>query len=252
MNEQAIENFDDYMTDALEPDDYPGDEALEWYDPNGNLLPVVDEATEADLRAADLEPVPARERWKITNDGAASYGFRRLRRAQQQITDVERLAIEQIEQIRAFVEKATSKARGDVRFFEGALTEWYEMVVYPALEKHDPLTRHVPGGSVGSTKGGLSLDVVDEEAAVEWLKARGISTCVKVVESVSVSAVKGRFKPGGTAEEPGEYDAFVLPDDPDVKSKRKVKPEPGESVPGVRYVRKPRTVKVQLDGGIDR
>ena len=79
-----------------------------------------------------------------------------------------------------------------------------------------------------------------------------MSGCVKVVESVSVSAVKARFKPGGAAEEPGEYDAFVLPDDPDVKSKRKVKPKPGETVPGVQFVRKPRTVNVKPDGGIDR
>lgn len=253
VNERAIENFDDFMTDALEPDDYPGDDALEWYDPNGNLLPVVTDEQAAELRAADVDPTPARERWKIRDDRAASYGFRRLRRAEQEIADVERLALEQIEQIRRYVEKATSKARSDASFFQGALVEWYETVVYPSLEKHDPLTRHVPGGSVGSTTGSTVLEIVDEEAALEWLKGRGLTDCVKVEESVRVSAVKSRFTPADPAATPvGPQAVFVKPDDPAVTARRKVKPIPGEQVPGVQLVRKPRTVKVQPDVGTDR
>lgn len=215
------EGFEEFVDGALEPADYPGDEMT---------VPLTDDDAEV--------------AWRIRDEGSAAWALRRRARSLGEIRKARALADEQIRQIEAYVVSVEKDHDRTASYFEGKLREYYETVWLPNRPGKG-FTCKLPGGRIASNAGSLRTEVDDPAAALAWFEAHGVEECIRRRDpEPAADAIKARFRHPDD-EAPGEYRAVVRPDDPDIKSRRKSKPEPGEIIPGVKFVRGARTFKIE-------
>jgi hypothetical protein len=222
------EGFSAALDDALEPDDWPGD-AFE-----------IDEDV---MARPDLDP--EREPWRIRDDHAATWALRKRRHALDEIERAEKLARDQIRQIERFVEGVRAQQSRRVTLFEALLRDYYDREIFPSKSKKDGYAHKLPDGTLTSKAGSLKTEIVDAKAALAWLEANGIEECIRRRDpEPAADAIKARFAPDDV-DEPGEHGGIVRADDPAAKSRRKVKPKVGQSVPGVVFVRGERVFRIE-------
>lgn len=220
---KPIENFDDFVLDAFEPDDYPGDDAEVAVEGDGNAVPA-----------------PAREQWEIRDDGGADWAVRRVRAAEQAILDAQRLATEQIDQIRRYVGWVERRHGRDVDFFTEKLRRYYSEHVFPKMPKKGPFAHPLPAGKLKSSAGRVSVVVEDAEALRTWLAQRGHTQFRDVLaEPKPPEPVKAklfdRFGHAIPESGAGEFEA---------------KTASGAKVPGVKFVRPERSFGIEFEEGV--
>jgi len=155
------------------------------------------------------------ERWAVTDDGQAAWAMRKIRAARDRMADIDAVAAREVERITEWAEKAKSGPQRDEDFFTGLL-QAYAMRERLAGRK----TVSTPYGRVSSREGRARVTVTDPDAAVPWLVAHGMDSCVRTTTSVNVAGVKaselliadggavvdvetGEAVPGLASEEPG-------------------------------------------------
>ncbi len=226
MTDAAREQFDEFLDEMLEPDDYPGD-------PEHDGLAIF---------VADGESVTgdeARERWRIRDESGAAFAVRRARAADAEIARVEALAEAQIEQIREYVRRATSSPARTVEFFEGKLREFYEREFLPDPNRRG-FTKHVPGAKLGSRAGSVQTVIEEPGVVVEFLKDHGLVEFVEVTEKPKAGEMKKAFA-AAVEDRPGSYPAVVEVVDADSGEIEIVE------VPGVAFVRGERSFGIDYE-----
>ncbi len=226
MTDAAREQFDEFLDEVLEPDDYPGD-------------PEYDGVTEFVADGETLTGDEARERWRIRDENGAAFAVRRARASQAEIARVKALADEQIAQIHEYVRRATAGPSRAIEFFESKLREFYEREFLPDPNRRG-FTKHVPGARLGSRAGSVQTVIEEPDLVVEFLKEHDLGAFVETKETPKAGEMKKAFA-AAVADRAGSYPAVV--DVPD--------PETGEietvEIPGVAFVRGERSFGIDYE-----
>lgn len=206
------------LQDAIE-------DALELRGPEGaRILSLI----ESDDEELDDPAQALLDEWKIDGTRTAEWAMRKIKVARARIDDTEALAAIERAAIDDWVSRETARAVHDVDFFERKIGAFHrELLEIEPRRK----TLALPGGDSKITAGGLSLEVENEDAAVEVLEGLvdNPGEVVKYGATIIKSEVKKRF--GGKAgKEPGQY--------PVVDAKT------GTVIAGVKLVRGEATHKV--------
>jgi hypothetical protein len=168
-----------------------------------------EDLTEAtDLYEAPEDP-EAREAFRITGPGQATWAMRKLRDARAAQADVAAVAQAEIDRIQAWATAEHDRIEHNAGFFEGLLTRWAL-----DLRAADPRSKTVstPYGEVRTRTVPGKWDVHDEALVVAW--ARGSRPgLMQVRESLRLADAKK---------------ALDVTDDG-----RVIDPETGEIVPGI-------------------
>jgi hypothetical protein len=176
----------------------------------------------------------------ITNPADAEWRLRRYNRLMAQRAEHEATFKALVEQTQAWFEEETAAIDRELQTLEFILRGW--LLARIAEDPKGPKSTKLPSGTLSSSKGSLSVEVVDQEAFLAWAKEHR----PEWVETPQPPPpppprpAKAEIKKSLTAdlpedafEDPGAYDVEVTVDED---------PEP---IPGIALVRGERTFKVQ-------
>lgn len=131
---------------------------MDWNAVAGVEPPVDEDAVEAELVAYVAGAVePVREPWSITTPGQADWAMRRLADAREQ----ERGMRDEV----TLWQAAAARLSTAGNWFEDRLKEW--ALAHRTKERKTFPLAH---GSIGTTERKAAIEVVDEDAAIEWAK----------------------------------------------------------------------------------
>lgn len=175
------------------------------------------------------------EEWEGPHDlDTASWASRHLARRRQKIASVKALAAEQRFRVNEWEAHETRALEADARFFEGRLRAFHEHALAT-----DPRAKTIAlpdGAELRSQAGKLAVEVDDLEAFALWCEQNELALeLLRLADpEPNKTAIAKRFSAKAENEkEPGEYPAVVA--------------DSGETVPGVKIVRKPRTYTVSTE-----
>lgn len=165
---------------------------------------------------------------ELTEDDAAKM-MRQRRRYLAEIAETERHAAADIAETEQWLADRTHGARQQVDNIDAALTDWFAERL--AENPDGPRSLTFPAGRVGSRAGGLKLVVEDEDAALAWSRDNRPELVVQP-DPPAPRPDKAALKKLALSkpDEPGDHPVVV---------------EGGEVVPGVRFVRDPRSFYVE-------
>lgn len=133
--------------------------------------------------------------------------------------EVNRVALEQIERIKAWQQAETARLDRKIGFFEGVLARY--AIGRRAATK--AATTKLPSVTISTRTSKGGVDVVDEEAAIEWAETHGLETAVKTTKKFLKSVL------------PESLLAAVAPVEVDGETVARFIDSNGEPVPGLRY-----------------
>jgi len=111
-----------------------------------------------------LEDEQTRERFTITDDGAATWAMRKLAALRDKQREFQRIADNETARISEWLDQMTRNLDGDMKFFEGLLIQ------YAMREREENGRKSVvlPHGSVKSRASSDKARVTDAEAFIKW------------------------------------------------------------------------------------
>lgn len=168
-----------------------------------------------------------RQRYQITNDGAANWALRKLAQIRRRMAENERLAEMEKLRIDAWLRGEKEKLGRDEAFFLGLLREYHQNIL---TEDPRRKTIKLPAGQMQMRAQAPEFKR-DDEKLLGWLKASNLTEFIKVVESPNWGELKKRV---------------VVADDGTV-----VDSITGEVVQGVIAESRPYTFTVKTEGEDD-
>lgn len=157
-------------------------------------------------------------RFRVTDDKSAEWCLQKIKEARQE-------AEKWLNHYRLQMEKVQKEADNSVAFFEGLLSEYFDIVPHKATKTQQSYS--LPSGKLVLKKQQPQFST-DDARLVPWLKGNAMTELVKVKESADWSALKKLVT--------------VTPDGACVVD------ENGEVVPGVIVTQRPDVFKVEMEG----
>jgi hypothetical protein len=156
-----------------------------------------------------------REQFTIDNLEGATWAFRKLRAIKAKEDEFKKVADEEINKIRTWLESELKATQSDREYFEGILTEYYQN----ERQKNSKFKLSTPYGKVSSRKTDKYI-YEDEQAIKDYCNVNQLD-CIRVKEELDKTAFKKICKDG-------------------------INQETGEIVPGVR-VEKVESISVKVE-----
>jgi hypothetical protein len=130
---------------------------------------------------------PEREGWTVDSQDSAAWASRKLAKAHAAVEAVSAWEAREIERIREVAEAERRRYRGEIESFEGHLGGYLVRLV---AEGRKTKSLDLPGGRVQLRARQPRLEILDEAAAIAWLKAADHGEYVRIKESVDKAALK--------------------------------------------------------------
>lgn len=163
----------------------------------------------------DTTTEPDRERFKIADDGQATWAMRKAAMAKARLHDIELIAESEIARIQGWAEHESREPLRDLAYFEGILIEY---AMKQRAEGRKTVT--TPYGAIKSRAGQPKYVFVDKAGFLEWAR-QSHPDWIAIKEEPSLTAIK---------------DSNVL---------EAVDPETGEMIPGLEV--QPATVNFTVE-----
>ena len=189
-------------------------------------IAIFGQTTDPDYQGGhlDTEQVEGILGWTPPDIEQADWAGRKWVAANAEIAEVNRVANEQIERIKAWQNGQTARLTRTAGFFEGVLSRY-------AIGRRiatKAATTKLPSVTISTRKVKEGVDVVDEAAAIAWAEERGIDeTVVKTTKKFLKSVVPDEML--------STVAPFIDPEHPDEPVARYVDPTSGEFIPGLQY-----------------
>lgn len=134
-------------------------------------------------------PEEQKTQFEITDLGAATWAFRKIRSLEKKINEVKDVAQAEIDRINEWQEKEVNGIQQSIEYFQSLLTSYY----IRGKETDARFKCSTPYGSVTSRKMQPKWET-NEETLLKWLKENEHTDLIRVKEEPALSDIKDAFK----------------------------------------------------------
>lgn len=133
----------------------------------------------------DEMPEEQRERFRVNDDSAAVWAMRKLAAIQAKQRELTRIADREVQRITEWIEAETKPLERRAAFFEGLLVD------YGRRQRMDEGRKSInlPHGKI-TTRAGADKWHIAADQTLEWLKANGMESLIRVKEEPALSLIK--------------------------------------------------------------
>jgi hypothetical protein len=144
---------------------------------------------EIEIEEVQQLPEEQKTQFEITDLGAATWAFRKMRSLEKKINEVNEVAQVEIDRVKEWQEKEIKGIQQSIEYFQNLLTFYY------VREKEaDPKFKcSTPYGSVTSRRLQPKWETNDE-TLIKWLKENEHTDLIRVKEEPALSDIKDKFK----------------------------------------------------------
>lgn len=163
---------------------------------NLNLLDIYE------IEEYEQQPEEVKQRFRVENLDQANWAMRKLKAVKKQQAEIDTLADNEIQRIKAWQDKEKKKNERTSEFFEFLLTEY--LMEGRKTDKKFKVT--TPNGSVSTKKQQTKWEIRNEKELIKWLKETGNAKLIRTKDEAALSEIKTSFKISGVnaVDENGE------------------------------------------------